>query len=177
MTPKFWQILFRKRREILFQWDFAVAALTGVLLAMLTPLDQLKSRYATILSTEIAVSVGLLGIILAGLTILIAYLHDDLFLLLDDTGLGLAEDYFPFSFAAALAILTAVAALFFLTVVPDDRSLWLRTSFGTTWFLFTWTLLTIFSLFRVVARYGHLRARDLKRRRSTQSAEPVDHDR
>ena len=146
----------------MLQWDFLVAVVFGVLVAVL-PGDRLVAeRFTIVLSTEAAIGSGLLGLVLAGLALVVAFLNDDLILQLDSTGEGLAEDVWPFSLTAALAGVTTGVAVWFLAVASNTEVLWLRVGTGLSSFLFIWTLFSVLALVAQVFEYGKVRTAHIK---------------
>ena len=157
MIPRFWVYGARYWRTWV-RLDLLIAILTGFVLAVTPEIAQLESRYELIMATQIGVAVSLLGLVLAGLSIVVAFLSGSLMAIMDAIDDGLSEDVWPFSFAALLAFLTATVSLGALILVPADNSAWIRASVGVTWALFFWTVSSTLSLIRVVYEYGKVRA-------------------
>lgn len=157
MTPGFWRLVLKNWRGILVHWDWPVALATGLVVTFLSDECQLREHYREALLAEVGVAAGLLGIVLAGLALVVAFLDDDLIVFLHETGDGLAEDVFPFSFTALLAAGTALAGVGFALATPPGDIGWIRAATLVTWFLFGWTLLGVVSLVRLVYQYGTVR--------------------
>lgn len=117
----------------------------------------LTERFTNVLATEAAIGAGLLGIVLAGLSLLVAFLNEELMRVLQSKGDGLAADVWPFSFTAALAALATASAVWFLAVASDTEPVWMRVGAGVSTWLFIWTLFGVLALVRQVHEYGHLR--------------------
>ena len=157
MIPDFWKITARQWRSLFFRIDFPVVILSSVAIGLLPDYQTLASRFDLIMATKVGVTVGLLGLVLAALAVVIAFLNEGVLRILESNG-GLSEDIWPFSFTALLAGVTAATALGALIVVPTDKEWMLRASVAVTWGLFLWTLFSAIALIRVVHGYGRIRA-------------------
>lgn len=157
MIPRFWKLLWAYRRGIFLQWDLVLSLVVGLVLGILPGPQNLQARYDLILATETTLVVGILGLILAGLSLLFVFLNDEMLSVLDSVDHGLAEDFFPFSFTGCLALLTTIWALCFLVLAPHEHTNWLRAGVGTSSGLFVWTAFSLLSLVRTVYQYCDLR--------------------
>lgn len=157
MIKDFWRLTFRRWRAIA-RWDLAASAVFGFATAAVPGDQQIRQRFEVLLSTEAAIAAGLLGLVLAALALLVAFLNEDLIAFLDSQGEGLAEDIWPFSFSAVLAALTALTALWFLAVGSNTDVRWMRIGIGCSTGLLAWTLSAVLALVRVVHSYGRVRA-------------------
>jgi hypothetical protein len=117
------------------------------------------------LSTEAGIAAGLLGLVLAGLALLVAFVNDELLLLLEDSGEGLARDVWPFSFSATLAALSTVVSLWSLAVGSNTDERWMRVGVGISTALLVWTLFSVLALVRQVHEYGRIRAAQIRQNR------------
>jgi hypothetical protein len=158
MIPEFWSLTFANWKHIFFHWYFALAIILGVAPALLVGDTNLQERYSLILRTEATVAVTVLGVVLAGLALVVTLMNEDLLALADRVGRGVIEDYFPFSLAAVVAVTTTCVALMFLIMTPRDEVIAMRIGVGLSTGLFVWTLFNILALVRFVAQRGITRA-------------------
>jgi hypothetical protein len=171
MIPGFWRTLWTQKRDVFLQWDFALAVITAIASFIVPGRTELESRFELILTTEAAIIIGLLGIVLAALAIVIAFLSDDLIELLDSHG-GLQQDVWPFSFTSLLAVCSAVFPMAALATVPKQNEQLTRFALAISSALFVWTLLSVLALVRVVYKYGQVRASHIRVRRSQSDSSP-----
>jgi hypothetical protein len=171
MIPEFWSLFLKNWRTVLGV-DLLFALVGGVLVGILPENDDLLSNYSTIMATAVGITIGLLGLVLAALSVVIAFLSARLLAFMERTERGLVEDVWPFSFTALLAICTSVTAMFFLIATPRDNELLLRITAGVVWALFFWTLTSTFALIRVVYEYGRVRATDFRNEEEKDSPSP-----
>ncbi len=158
MVPGFWSLLLAHWRHIFLHWYFVLSLVLGIAPAVLVTDSNLQERYTLILRTEATVSVGLLGVVLAGLSLIVTLMNDELLRVSNSIGRGVIEDFFPFSFTAVVAVLTSSASLMFLILTPQNDELTMRIGIGLSTFLFVWTLFNMLALVRLVARRGLIRA-------------------
>ena len=159
MIPEFWALVFANRKRIFLHWYFVLAVTLGVVPALLVGDSNLQERYSLVLRTEATVTVAVLGVVLAGLALVVTLMNEDLLRLADQVGRGVTEDYFPFSLTAVVAVATTCVALMFLIMTPRDDLLTMRIGLGLSTALFSWTLFNIVALVRFVAQRGITRAR------------------
>src|SRR3989442_5802407 len=91
-------------------------------------------------TAELGVAAALLGVVLAGLAIIVVFLNEDYVELLSRVEGGVEADFFPFWFTAALAVVAVVLASVTLIVAERLLPLALRLLVGISFWLFLWTL-------------------------------------
>jgi hypothetical protein len=167
MIPEFWSLLRENKRNIFWQWDIPIALALGALASGLIYEDEsLPSRYQLILATEAGITVALLGVVLAGLALLVSLMNDEMTLIAQQVGRGVIEDYFPFSVAAIVAVLTSILCIGFLIATPPDDVAVIRIGTGVSTAMFAWTLSHVLALVRFVAQQGVIRAKKVAQSRS-----------
>lgn len=170
MITGFWRGLIRHWRDVFVQLDFAWAVGSGMVVAIVPGGHLVEDRFATVLATEAGIGAGLLGLVLAGLALVISFLNDDIMLLMDSEGEGLAEDVWPFSFTATLSAVCTIVAVVALAIASNTDERWMRLGLGVATFLFVWTLFCVLALVRSVHEYGRVRVEHAKGR-SNQSGD------
>lgn len=155
----FWQCVWVYKREILTGWDFWVGLILAGILAFLVPDSQPGRIIATLARVQLGVATALFGVVLAGLAVIVAFLHEDYLELLLTAGEGLEADFFPFWFTASLAVISIVLDL--LVIVVDEATLSHIPAelvvFAVSW-MFLWTLFAALNLVPFTAAHGINRA-------------------
>lgn len=159
MIPEFWTILFAYKRHIFLHPYFGLAVAVGVVAALLADDSILQQRYTMLLGIAASISVSaLLGMVLAGLAVVVTLTSDELLAIAARVGRGVVEDYFPFSLAASVAVMTTAVSVLFLIFTPKDDMVAMRIGIGLSMALFVWALLNVLALVRFVAQRGITRA-------------------
>lgn len=167
MIIGFWRVSVRHWRDVFLQVDFVAAVVAGVLVAIVPGEHLVADRFSQVLATEAGIGAGLLGLVLAGLALVISFLNDEIMLVLDSEGDGLAEDIWPFSFTAALSAACTIVAVIALAIASNTDERWMRAGLGVSTFLFVWTLFSVLALIRSVHEYGRVRVEHAKGRRDS----------
>ena len=166
MIPYFWSITLSRWKNIFLQLDLVVSFAAAILLAVVVGDSNLQDRYYTILRTTSVATVGLLGVILAGLALVVAYTNDDVLAASQRLGKGVVEDFFPFAWTALVSVLTTFTSVSFLIITPNNDVFVMRVGIALSVGLFSWTMFHMLSLVRTVVDYGVLRAESALRSRS-----------
>lgn len=157
----FWRTAWRHRREVLLSWDIGVSLLVSSLAGVFTPEIAIERNLTYIAGTELGVASVLVGIILAGLAILVVFLNEEYLAILSRTKGGLQADIFPFWFTGALGVLSisfnVLVILFGADLVVGVQRIVLGAS---TWF-FLWTVFAVLNLIAFVAGHVANRSRQI----------------
>lgn len=155
----FWTCVWVYRSQIFTAWDVWAALVLAGGLAYLTPEVKPEGVIVTLARVQLGVATALFGVVLAGLAVIVAFLHEDYLAVLSSAGEGLEEDFFPFWFTAALAVLSIVLDLIViiasqtvLVYVPAGL-----VTFVVSW-VFLWTLFAALNLVPFTAAHGINRA-------------------
>ena len=130
--------------------------------AALSP-TQVKNMAVPLATAELGVAAALLGVVLAGLAIIVVFLNEDYVELLSRVEGGVEADFFPFWFTAALAVVAVVLASVTLIVAERLLPLALRLLVGISFWLFLWTLFATLNLVAFVGAHGSNRALQITR--------------
>lgn len=156
MIRGFWPLLKKYRSSALIDTDFILAFFAAATTAVFFPVAE-ADRLDLVLTTVAAVASGLLGLVLAGMAILVGLLNEKYLRVASRAGAGVIEDFFPFSFAALVATITVLVSLASLVFVPRESAKIVRVVAGTNAFFLVWTLFSVTALVRFSAGVGVLR--------------------
>lgn len=155
-----WRLIWLHGKDILLSWDLWLAIILAWASTALTPAKASTVMFAT---TVAGVASAIIGIVLAALAIVTAFLDAKYVEALDQAGHGVATEVFSFRFPAVIAVSTLVVSAA-LVLAQDEK--WF--SSAARWlvpacvFLFLYTLFITLNL--VAAIGGHMmnRASQLK---------------
>jgi hypothetical protein len=150
-------------RQYWLGWDIVLAgALTAG--AVLLVGDQTLLRVlSTLLIAEFGLAGAVLGVVIAGLAIIVGFLSREYAAVIDRSEDGAIADFWPFWFVAALAagaVIAAGAGLLIVDQQPGSR----RAVFGVTTFLASYAALATVNLVAFVTTQGVTRAWQLAQR-------------
>lgn len=147
--------------KALLSGDILIPVAAALLLSLAPSHSILADRFETIMITEIGVMIAILGVSLASLAITVSLLTGNLLQILSEHGYGLAEDIWPFWLTSLFASTTAILGIISLSFIANDpdSAVWpMRLASGVVGFFFTWTLVSVVQLVRVVRDYADIRA-------------------
>ena len=104
-SASIWRLIWLHRYDILLSWDLWVAAGGAVASVALKPSQNTVVLFA---SSAISVMSAIIGIVLAGLAIITAFLDRKYVAVLNKVGHGLATEVFNFRYPAAVAIVNVI---------------------------------------------------------------------
>jgi hypothetical protein len=99
----FWRTTWRSKRDLL-SWDLPLAIIFTVLTGTFVKDATLVKSGQIFFITELGALAALLGVIIAGLAIVVAFLSDDFAQVLAKSKSGIAGDLWPFWLVTALSI-------------------------------------------------------------------------
>ena len=155
------------RDKIVWSWDFLAAAL-ALVAAYALPSDQQVGKLSEPLATAaVALGAALVGVVVAGLAVVVALLDDELLVLMnkDEKSGGVAGHLFPYWFVTGTGVATFLSALLLLlagTVMPTWAS---RALFAVVSACVVWTAMGVFNLVGSLQALGLNRALVAKLRR------------
>jgi hypothetical protein len=160
-VPGFFATCWLFRSKIVFSWDFAAAVAAG-LAALVLPSDaQVATLSNPLAGAALGVGLALVGVVVAGLAVVVAFLDDEFLALMDQATQrygGVEGQLFPFWFVTATGIATILlSALLLLThdVLPLPA---LRFAFAGVVAMFVWTAIGVFNLVASLQAIGVSRA-------------------
>lgn len=116
----------------------------------------LRSVSVNVGSAQVHIGTALLGIVLAGLAILVVFLDKKYISLLEDVPPGFDADLWPFKFTAFVAVICSAFGMT-LILLGNPSTFVFRLLFGFSLWSFFYLLWTMFELVRFIA--GHAKAR------------------
>jgi hypothetical protein len=160
-VPGFIATAWLFRSKIVFSWD-AGGATVAAILAVWLPSDQQVASLATPLAgAALGVGSALVGVVVAGLAVVVAFLDDE-FLGVMDEGTerygGVEGQLFPFWFVTATGVATLLLSVLLLLAAAVLPPVALRLLFAGVIALFVWTALGVFNLVASLQATGVTRA-------------------
>lgn len=166
----FWLSLWIHRR-ILLSWDLPAAVVVGAAAGLFLKDATLDESLRVFLVVEAQVLAGLLGVIIAGLAITVAFLHRDFVAVLARTKTGVAGDFFPFWLVAALSATTVLVAGASVLLIQQTTPLQDRMIAIACSFLGSYSLFSTMNLVGFIVLQGNNRAHQILREQ-TQADDP-----
>lgn len=169
--PGFASLGWAQRRSILLGWDLYASAVLACVAAVFTQDSRLRS-VGELAVAAIGVSAALLGVVLAGLAVLVSFLNAEYMQAASKAPGGVEGTFFPFWFTAALAVWSVVMSSFVLVVGDCHSETVARVLLGLTAWPFLWTLFATLNLVPLVAAHGSNRALQSRKERENAANEP-----
>ncbi len=148
------------RDKIVWSWDFLAAALT-LIAAYVLPSDQQVDKLSEPLATAaVALGAALVGVVVAGLAVVVALLDDELLVLMnkDDKSGRVAGHLFPYWFVTGTGVATFLLALLLLLAGSAMPAWAARILFAAVSALTVWTAMGVFNLVGSLQALGLNRA-------------------
>ncbi|MYE00956.1 MAG: hypothetical protein F4Y03_06690 [Alphaproteobacteria bacterium] len=172
--------LISRWRKVFIHWDFAFAVIVAAVIGTVPNYEAADWPFQRLVWIEVTVAGALLGMILAGISILIAFMREDFMVYLysvgleDDTIDGMYEAIFPFWFMAWLVVIVIVSGILGLALFASACTLAQRIFLSWTTFFISWAVFGVIPVVVYLARIGKVRidlhlADLLKRARETES--------
>lgn len=149
------------RSKIVFSWDFAGAVVAAIAAFVLPGPDQLPDLAAALGGPAVGIATALVGVVVAGLAVVVAFLDDDFLSVMDDSTRdygGIEGQLFPFWFVTATGVGTTLLGVLLLLTADALPELPLRILFTTVAALLVWTALGVFNLVASLQATGVTRA-------------------
>lgn len=160
-------VLFKDK--VILSWDFLIAVVVGIVAWVIVSDADAARVLARLTGAGIAVSSALVGVVIAALAVIVAFLDDEFTALMDratkDRYGGMEGQLFPFWFVTGLGILTvlvSVGTTAFGTGAPD----WVaRILVGVVTVLLVWTALGVFNIVSYLHATGVSKALWIRKQR------------
>jgi hypothetical protein len=159
-------VLFKDK--IILAWDLPIAVLAGIGAWFAVAEADAPAVLARLTVAGIAVSSALVGVVIAALAVIVAFLDDEFTALIDRATKarygGMEGQLFPFWFVTGLGILTVLVSVG-ITAFATDAAGWLaRMLVGVLAFLLVWTLLGVFNIVSYLHATGVSKALWIRKR-------------
>jgi hypothetical protein len=160
-VPGFFATCWLFKSKIVFSWDFA-GAVAAVIAASALPSDpQVASLSGSLAGAAIGVGLALVGVVVAGLAVIVAFLDDEFLAVMDEATQrygGVEGQLFPFWFVTGTGVATILLSTLLLLAHEALPSLALRFVFAGVVALLVWTSLGVFNLVASLQATGVSRA-------------------
>ena len=155
------------RDKIVWTWDFLALLVTGVLAFVLPTDDQVKQLAPLLATASLALGAALVGVVVAGLAVVVALLDDELLALMesDEKSGRVAGHLFAYWLVTGTGIASFLLALILLMTHDVMPAQWLRVLFTVVAGLVVWTALGVFNLVASLQALGINRATLVRGRR------------
>lgn len=154
---RFFPLVWRNRKTVVLGLDLWAGLIGAAIIAFVVPEGTFSQVSGTLNMAELGVAAALVGVVLAGLAILFAFMTPEFTRLATLALEDLDRLYFPFWFVSGLAVATATLNVIGLA---SDETVWIFPRrvllFASSWF-FLWALFGTFFLVPYVAALGAIR--------------------
>lgn len=152
VSASIWRLIWLHWRDILFSWDL-LAAIVGAFVSLAIKPD--SKTVIQLASAIVSVMSSIIGIVLAGLAVVTAFLDRNYVTVLDRVGHGVATEVFNFRYPAVAAI---ISVIFSVVLIVAQNETWYpgayRWLMAITIFFFLYTLFIMLNLIASIG--GHL---------------------
>ena len=151
------------RRKLIRDWAPWVTLALALAIVLCSNEDVLRSVRADVGVAQVGIGTAILGIVLAGLAILVAFLDEKYIELLEKIPPGLIADLWVFKYAAIVAIVCAAMGM--LLVLFADLPLWaLRMLFIIALWSFGYLLWLLYDVIKFIAEHAKARAVQIRKK-------------
>lgn len=152
--------LWTFRRAVFWQWDFVISILVVVLGFILLPDAVVERRSEALATAGVGLGGAMVGVVVAGLAVVVALLDDELLALMDidDESGRVPGHLFPFWFVAGIGVATFLLSALLFIVPGLLPPLAHRVLYVAVAGLLVWTALGVFNLVGSMQALGINRA-------------------
>lgn len=151
-----WKATWRNRRE-LWSWDLWLAVGLAVLAVCFVKSKVLEANLKPLLLAEFGLIGALLGLVIAGLAIVIGFLGREYAVVIMESERGPSGEFWPFWYVALLAALSIITAGAGVILVAQEEC-FRKPVFGVTTFFASYAVLASVNLVAFVKAQGETRA-------------------
>ena len=158
----------RFRSKVVLSWDLWIAVAAGAAAIYFVPDTELRPALTGLTSAGLAVATALVGVVIAALAVVVAFLDDDFIALMDKATQkygGMEGQLFPFWFVTGLGVTTILMSVAAIAFGQDASTGWARALVGVLTCLLVWTALGVLNLVSYIHATGVSRALLIRRRR------------
>jgi hypothetical protein len=160
-VPGFFSTVWVFRSKVFFSWDFAWALAAFAAAAYFPTEQQLREASASLAPVAAGLAMSLVGVVVAGLAVVVAFLDDDFLALVDAATRkygGVEGQLFPFWFVTATGVTAALGATGLILLSAYLPEIALRVLFALVLALVVWTSVGVFNLVAGLQATGVSRA-------------------
>lgn len=151
-------------KDVFIHWDFGLAVLITVIIGIAPNYNASEWNFHRLVWIEVTVAGALLGMVLAGVSILIALMREDFMIFLYRVGLeedamddGMFEAILPFWFMAWLVVIVIISGILGIALVPSSCVLMQRIWLSWVTFFLAWAVFNVIPVVGFLGRLGQLR--------------------
>lgn len=141
-----------------------ITLIVSIAISLFGDEDVLRSIRVDVGAAQVQIGAALLGIILAGLAILVVFLDEKYIKLLEQVPPGIDADLWPFKFTALIAII-CVAFGMALILIGEPSVLIFRIVFCLSLWSFSYLLWALFDLVKFIAGHAKARVKQIQKKR------------
>jgi len=156
----FFRTCWAFRDKIIWTWDFLALVIVAVAAFTLATDAQVVQLAPVLATATLALGAALVGVVVAGLAVVVALLDDDLLILMeaDEKSGRVAGHLFPYWLVTGTGIASFLLALALVMTQSVLPAIWLRLLFASVAGLVVWTALGVFNLVASLQALGINRA-------------------
>ncbi|MEK7353235.1 MAG: hypothetical protein AABZ77_01850, partial [Chloroflexota bacterium] len=139
-----------------------ITLVISILIALFGNETILRSVSQSVGSAQVQIGTAFLGIVLAGLALLVVFLDKRYIALLAKVPPGFDADLWPFKYTAFIAVICSGFGMI-LIIIGDPRTLLFRFTFGFSLWSFSYLLWTMFQLVRFLSEHAKTRVTQIQK--------------
>ena len=136
--------------KVILSWDLLIAVVVGIAAWFAVPESDAPAVLARLTGAGIAVSSALVGVVIAALAVIVAFMDDEFTALIDRATKtrygGMEGQLFPFWFVTGLGILTVLVSVGTTAFAGGAPDWFARVLVGIVTLLLVWTALGVFNI-------------------------------
>ena len=136
--------------KVILSWDLLIAVVVGIAAWFVVPESDAPAVLARLTGAGIAVSSALVGVVIAALAVIVAFMDDEFTALIDRATKtrygGMEGQLFPFWFVTGLGILTVLVSVGTTAFAGGAPDWFARVLVGIVTLLLVWTALGVFNI-------------------------------
>lgn len=148
-------------RKTILDPSLWITLIISILIASFGDEEVLRSVRIAVGSAQVYIGTAFLGIVLAGLAILVVFLDKKYIALLEQVPPGFDADLWTFKFTGFLAVICSVFGMI-LILLGNPGALVLRLVFCLSLWSFSYLLWTMFELVRFIAGHAKTRVKQIQ---------------
>jgi len=151
-------------KKVIFDPALWITLLVSLAIALLGNEGVLRSASTEVGLAQVQIGTALLGIVIAGLAILVIFLDERYIALLEKVSPGFEADLWPFKYTALIAIICAAFGML-LIFVGSPPPIIFRIIFWLSLWSFSYLLWILFDLVKFIAEHAKARIKQIQKNR------------
>lgn len=154
-------------RIIIFDFGLWITLAVSMAIAFMGNEEVLRAARTDVGIAQVSIGTAILGIVLAGLAILIVFLDEKYIKLLEQLPPGIKADLWVFKFVALISIICAAFGMLLILIGYPPTSLF-RTILGLSLWSFSYLLWLLFDLVKFVIGHAKVRVKQIQKKMGNQ---------